>query len=124
MKIELDLETLCYIMRDDIKEYLGYDGLDALLDFYNELEDANGEPMMYDQSLFWCWDRGELAEIYINRFNEEDYNELVADTKEEADGDEELAEELLTEKMEDYLRYDGWLVKIDGSDEYLYNNGR
>lgn len=57
IKLELTPNRAMEILRDDIVENLGYDGIKAVINYYEEL----GEDVDYDISLFWCFHRYDNA---------------------------------------------------------------
>ena len=57
IKLELTPNRAMEILRDDIVENLGYDGVKAVINYYEEL----GEDVDYDISLFWCFHRYDNA---------------------------------------------------------------
>lgn len=90
--IELDTNMAMKLVREDLVKSLGWDGIDAIIDFYNE-QDENVE---FDNALFWEWSRYDSAkeacedksievdkEDYYGELLDEDgleeacYNELI-----------------------------------------------
>lgn len=57
IKIELNTNLAMQFVREDLVENLGWDGLDVLIDFYNEEEDD----IEFDNALFWVWHRYDSA---------------------------------------------------------------
>lgn len=121
MKMDVYMDDLWRITREDIRGHLGYDGLYSLLKYYEELEEDQGEPIMYDPSLFWNWERGELRDLYADYFGDDDLRELEAECFEE-EANKADAKALLDERMEDAMRNDGQLIEIRGmSNEWLFS---
>lgn len=88
IKIELDTYLASKILRDDIVENLGYEGIDTIIDWHDEM----GDEIDFDQSLFWCWSRYDnaieaLKDIDHNAFDEvyEDFKADLDDPSEEPD---------------------------------------
>ena len=122
MKMEVYMDDLWNVTREDIREHLGYDGLHKLLEYYEDLEEQQGEPIMYDPSLFWNWERGELRDIYAGYYGDDDLRELEAECFEE-EANEEDAKALLNDRMEEYLRNEGQLIEIGGfTNEWLFSD--
>ena len=99
MKIEATPYILSTILRDDIVENLRIDGIEAVLDWYDSIEEYE-----FDQSLFWTWSRYSNAVDALNDFDNNAVNEIIAELAEvdedepdkvvEVD-DDELAEKCL-----------------------------
>lgn len=104
MKINATPYILSSILRDDIVKNLGMDGIEAVLDWYDGIEEYE-----FDQSLFWVWTRYSSAVDALNDFDSNAVLE-IADELAEVDEDEpdktvevdddELNEKCL-EKLED-----------------------
>ena len=90
IKLELTPNRAMEILRDDIVENLGYDGVKAVINYYEEL----GEDIDYDISLFWCFHRydnateacKDLSGIEVDRedftgepLDDDDYEEACLD---------------------------------------------
>jgi hypothetical protein len=84
----VDANDVWLWMRDDTKENLGWDGVKALMEYFEELEDGMDKPMEYDPSLFWSWSRGTLEYIYEDHYGAGTWaKEIVNDILEEDDGE-------------------------------------
>lgn len=104
MKIEATPYILSTILRDDIVQNLRMDGIEAVLDWYDGIEEYE-----FDQSLFWVWNRYSNAVDALNDFDSDAVDEITAelaevdednpDDKIEVD-DDELNEKCL-EKLQD-----------------------
>ena len=57
----VDANDIWMWIRDDVRENLGWDGVKALMDYFEELEMGMEKPMEYDPSLFWSWTRGTFV---------------------------------------------------------------
>lgn len=95
IKIELDTHLAVKILRDDIVNNLGYEGIDAIIEWYDEI----GGDIAFDPSLFWCWSRysdaaAALKDIDRAAFDEvyEDFKADMDDPNEEPDEDDLTAE--------------------------------
>lgn len=103
MKIEATPYILSAILRDDIVQKLRMDGIEAVLDWYDEIDEYK-----FDQSLFWVWNRYSNAVDALNDFDSNVIDEITAelagvdednpDDKVEVD-DDELNEKCL-EKLQ------------------------
>lgn len=118
MYVEIDADWIYNNLREDLRENLDYDGIETLLEYYEELECCDREPMKYDISLFWCWDRGTLEDIYLEHNSEDDLKELREQCTDDC-GEVDYNE--LEEEVKSSLEYGGVLLPIRGTDEYLYN---
>jgi hypothetical protein len=104
MKIEATPYILSAILRDDIVQNLRMDGIEAVLDWYDGIEEYK-----FDQSLFWVWNRYSNAVDALNDFDSDAVDKITAelaevdednpDDKVEVD-DDELNEKCL-EKLQD-----------------------
>ena len=57
IKIEVTTSLAMQFVREDLIKNLGWDGLDVLIDYYNEEE----EDIEFDNALFWVWHRYNSA---------------------------------------------------------------
>lgn len=73
------------ILRDDILANLGHDGVEAVIDWY----DSINEKTEFDQSLFWCWHRYSSAIEAVNDFDSSVVTDIVNDLKEDEHVDED-----------------------------------
>lgn len=104
MKIEATPYILSLILRDDIVQNLRMDGIEAILDWYDGIEEYE-----FDQSLFWTWNRYSNAVDALNDFDSSAVDEIIAelaevdednpDEKVEVDDDE--VNEKCLEKLQD-----------------------
>lgn len=104
MKITATPYILSSILRDDIVKNLGMDGIEAILDWYDGIEDYE-----FDQSLFWVWTRYSSAADALDDLDGSEFDEIMSELA-EVDEDEpdkvvevddnELAERCL-DKLQD-----------------------
>ena len=80
--IEVDTHLACKILRSDIVSNLSYDGIEAVIDYYNSI----GEDISFDQSLFWVFHRYENAVAAVNDHDDSIVLDIVNDLKDENDG--------------------------------------
>lgn len=91
--IELTANLAMNILRDDIVENLGYEGIEAVIDFYNEC--YGDEPIECDQSLFWVWHKYDNAvAAYIDHYGDVS---ALKEEDEEVDLEKAALEELNNE---------------------------
>jgi hypothetical protein len=94
--LKLDANQIFDLLRDDIAENLGIDGVDAI---FNELENAYGEDetIEFDQALFSEWYR------YDNAIEACKYLRLDVDILQEEDADSaDVEDECLAELQRNY----------------------
>ena len=84
IKLELDVYLAEKILRSDILQNLSYDGVSAVIDYY----DSMGEDIDFDQSLFWCFHRYESALAAVMDHDSSEVEAIVRDIKEENPGEE------------------------------------
>lgn len=89
IKIELDTYLAAKILRDDIVENLGHEGIEAVIEHYDSL----GEDIDFDQSLFWCWTRYSDAIEALKDINASAYDEVYEDFKADMDNKDEEPDE-------------------------------
>jgi hypothetical protein len=77
MKINATPYILSSILRDDIVKNLGIDGIEAVLDWYDSIEEYE-----FDQSLFWVWNRYSNAVDALNDYDGSIVDEIVAELAE------------------------------------------
>ena len=104
MKIQATPYILSTILRDDIVQNLRIDGIEAVLDWYDGIEEYE-----FDQSLFWVWNRYSNAVDALNDFDSSAVDKIIAelaevdednpDEKVEVDDDE--VNEKCLEKLQD-----------------------
>ena len=99
MYLELTCDHICDILRDDVYDNLQYDGVSALLDYYESEESETGEKIVYDPSLFWNWHRYDDAVIaYEEKIGA--WDNISANIYEQHEGedisDDEIQEEIAT----------------------------
>jgi hypothetical protein len=103
MKIEATPYILSTILRDDIVQNLGMDGIEAVLDWYDGIEEYK-----FDQSLFWVWNRYSNAVDALNDFDSDAVDKITAELA-EVDEDEpdkvvEVDDDELNEKCLEKLQ--------------------
>lgn len=108
MYIEITSENVKNMLRSDVFEHLGWEGVDALMEYYQNQEEMNGEKIEYDPSLFWCWtkytdmrvaakEKGVDYEEVAKRVEEDHdtgYWNYMSDSSREEAIDEAIVEEL------------------------------
>lgn len=107
IKLELTADMAMNILRDDIVRNLGYDGIKAVINYYENL----GEDVDYDISLFWCFQRYDNAAEACEDLS-------IEVDKEDFDG-EPLDEEDFEEACLNELRYNKPVVIILDDDSIL-----
>jgi hypothetical protein len=104
MKINATPYILSSILRDDIVKNLGMDGIEAVLEWYDSIEEYE-----FDQSLFWTWTRYSSAADALDDLDGNEFDEIMSELAEvdedEPDkivevNDDELAERCL-DKLQD-----------------------
>ena len=98
MAITLTLDTYLAekILRRDIVENLGVDGIERVIEYYEDC----GSDIEFDQSLFWVWSRYENAIAAVMDFDSDAVAEMVNELKED---DEEVNEDAVDEKCIEWL---------------------
>lgn len=98
MAITLTLDTYLAekILRRDIVEELGFEGIERVIEWYEDL----GEDMEFDQSLFWVWSRYESATAAVMDYDSDAVSEMAAELKEDG---EEVDEDAIDEKCIEWL---------------------
>ena len=96
--LELDVYLAEKVLRDDIVKNLSYDGIERIIEYYDEL----GEDISFDQSLFWCFHRYENAIEALRDYNDSIISEII-DKLRDGDSDKELSVDDIEEKCLDYL---------------------
>lgn len=108
MYVEITSENVKSMLRSDVFEQLGWEGVDALMEYYENQEEMNGEKIEYDPSLFWSWtkydnmreaakEKGIDYEEVAKRVEEDhdpDYWKQTSDSSREEAIDEAIVEEL------------------------------
>lgn len=104
MKINATPYILSTILRDDIVQNLRIDGIEAVLDWYDGIEEYE-----FDQSLFWVWNRYSNAVDALNDFDSNAVDEIIAELAEvdednpdeKVDADDDEVNEKCLEKLQD-----------------------
>ena len=96
IRIELDTYLAEKILRKDIVQNLGYEGIERIIDWYRDL----GNDLEFDQSLFWVWSRYDNAIAAVMDFDSDAVAEMVNELKED---DEEVDENAVDEKCIEWL---------------------
>lgn len=98
MAITLTLDTYLAekILRKDIVQNLGFDGIERVIEWYTDL----GNDLEFDQSLFWVWTRYENATAAVMDFDSNAVAEIVDELKEDG---EEVDEDIVDEKCIEWL---------------------
>lgn len=82
IKLELDVYLAEKILRSDILQNLCYDGVSAVIDYY----DDGGGDIDFDQSLFWCFHRYESALAAVMDHDPSEVETIIRDIKLENPG--------------------------------------
>ena len=103
MKINATPYILSSILRDDIVKNLGIDGIEAVLEWYDSIEEYE-----FDQSLFWTWTRYSSAADALDDLDGNEFDEIMSALA-EVDEDEpdkivEVDEDELAERCLDKLQ--------------------
>ena len=98
MAITLTLDTHLAekILRSDIVQNLGYEGIERIIEHYDEF----AHDIEFDQSLFWIWTRYENAIAAVMDFDSNAVAEIVDELKEDG---EEVDEDAVDEKCIEWL---------------------
>lgn len=98
MAIKLTLDTYLAekILRRDIVENLGFDGIERIIEHYDDYD----SDIEFDQSLFWIWTRYESATAAVMDHNSDVVAEIIEELKE---GGEEINESTVDEKCIEWL---------------------
>ena len=103
MYLELTCDHICNILREDVYDNLQYDGVSALLDYYETEESDTGEKIIYDPSLFWDWHRYDDAVIaYEEKIGA--WDNISANIYEDHKDDEELDDDEIQEEIATVLK--------------------
>lgn len=108
IKLELDTYLAEKILRGDILQNLSYDGVSAVIDFY----DSMGEDIAFDQSLFWCFYRYESALAAVMDHNPNEVEAIVRDIKEE-NPDEEVSQDDVEFECKHWLTENTTCIPMD-----------
>lgn len=87
------------ILRSDIIANLQYDGVQAVIDWY----DSFGDDYDFDQSLFWVWHRYSSALEAVNDFDSSVVEKIVNDIKEDLENDEHVEEDDVEKECKNWL---------------------
>lgn len=119
MKIQATPYILSTILRDDIVQNLRIDGIEAILDQYDGIEEYE-----FDQSLFWVWSRYSNAVDALNDFDSSAVDE-IADELTEVDEDNpddkvEVNEDELNEKCLEKLESMTSVISMRNGEVIVY----
>ena len=106
--LELDVYLAEKILRSDILQNLSYDGVEKIIEYYDEL----GEDISFDQSLFWDFHRYENAIEAVGDYDDSIISEIIDELKED-DPDKKLSEDDIEEKCLEYLENNTTCFKMD-----------
>ncbi|MBQ7820559.1 MAG: hypothetical protein IJ341_12795 [Bacteroidales bacterium] len=87
------------LLRNDILANLSHDGVEAIIDWYNSIN----ENIKFDQSLFWCWHRYSSALEAVNDFDSSVVKEIVNDLKEGLENNEHVEEDDVEMECKNWL---------------------
>lgn len=104
MAITLKLDTYLAekILRSDLVENLGYEGIERIIEWHDDLGYL-GYDIEFDQSLFWCWHRYSNAIEAVNDLDSNAFEELTDNLKDTLDEGEHLSEEMVEEECVEWL---------------------
>lgn len=110
MAITLTLDThLAYkVVRKDIVENLGYDGIERIIEWYDDL----GNDIEFDQSLFWCWHRYSNAIEAVTDHDSSAFEELTEHLKDTLDEGEHLTEEMVEDACAEWLENNCTIITL------------
>ena len=109
--LELDVYLAEKILRSDIVANLQYDGIQAVIDWYDSIDNDYD----FDQSLFWVWHRYDSALAAMMDYNSDEVDSIVHDLKEE-NPDEKILQEDVEEKCLHFLNKNTSVIELnDGS---------
>lgn len=100
------------ILRDDILTNLGHDGIEAVIDWYDSID----ENTKFDQSLFWIWHRYSSALEAVNDFDSSVVTDIVNDLKEELEEGEHVEEDDVEMECKDWLAEHTSIIVLDCGD--------
>lgn len=110
MYIEISSENVKNMLRSDVSEHLGWEGIDALMEYYQNQEEMNGEKIEYDPALFWSWTKFTVIKEAAKQYGI-DYEEISKQVEEDHDPDfweqmddssrEEAIDEAIVEELEE-----------------------
>lgn len=117
MIIKASVYIIENLLRDDIRENLGRDGIEALIEWY----DACGEETEFDQSLFWVWSRYSSATEAVTDINSSVVEEIVNDIEDELEDGEEVDEDDVEAECNEWLSERTDVITLDNGDVLVYN---
>ena len=98
------------MLRSDVFEHLGWEGIEALMEYYQNQEEMNGEKIKYDPALFWSWTKFTVIKEAAKQYGI-DYEEISKQVEEDFDPDfweqmddssrEEAIDEAIVEELEE-----------------------
>lgn len=113
IKIELDANLAVKILRDDIVNNLGYEGIDAIIDWQDEI----GGDIAFDPFLFWRWSRYSDAAAALKDIDHAAFDEVYEDFKADIDDpDEEPDEDDLVTECAQVLRDEATILPLSCGD--------
>ena len=121
MKINATVSIICDLLREDIVKSLGYDGVEAILDWYDSITEYD-----FDQSLFWVWSRYDNAIEALRDYDDNIVDEFIAELS-EADEDEpdkkvEFDEDELNAKCLKRLNEMTSVIMMDNDEIIVYSD--
>lgn len=115
IKLELTPRLAIDILRSDIVKNLQYDGIAAIIEYYNNI----GEDLDFDQSLFWSFNRYSSARAALEDYNDSVVDEIIDGLKDE-DSDEPVDEDEIEEKCEEWLNNHTICLRADYDEVVVY----
>lgn len=112
MTIDVTTYIAEQILRDDILTNLNHDGVEAVIDWYDSID----ENIKFDQSLFWVWNRYSSALEAVNDFDSSTVEEIVNDIKEDLEDDEHVDEDDVEMECKNWLVERTSVIELDCGD--------
>ena len=116
MFIEVTAEMAYKRLRSDIAHHLGYDGVNAILDYYDS-NNTEGETIIFDDHLFSIFEKYDDLE-HVMKVKFPVYHKMIIDKHVEDNGDIKWLE--VHETFLDYLRTAGYTVLFMDRDEDIF----
>lgn len=108
IKITVDTWLAEKILRSDIIANLQYDGVQAVIDWYDSISDDYD----FDQSLFWVWHRYDSALAAMMDYDSTEVDSIIRDLKEE-NPNEKISQEDVEEECLHFLNENTSVIEMD-----------
>jgi hypothetical protein len=112
IKLELDTYLAEKILRSDIVMNLGYEGISAIIDWYNDFD----EDVEFDPSLFWVWTRYESALAAVTDHDSSVVEEIVEDLKADLDEGEKVDQDDVEMECKQWLMDNTRIIVLDSGE--------